>query len=428
MLKQANSHLDNLNEAEATVPVRGGGYRTRRSFRALRNRDFRLYLFGLIVSQIGTYMQLVAESWLVYRLTNSAFTLGVVGFVSMIPLAPLTLVAGALADRFSRRTILTFTQIGQLVPPLVLAGLVLNNQVQVWQVVVIDLIMGAMAAIDQPTRQALIADATPSEDLDSAIALNATGFSAARVIGPAIAGLLVAGLGEAACFIINGLSFLAVAVALAAMRLPPHQPKTSQTSITTDVVDSGRYLLGEPIILTSISIMVIINLFLVPYQTLLPVFARDFLEVGAIGLGLLAAMAGVGAIIGSLGVAYLPAARRGIIMLLLGLGASLLTIAFAVSRNFAFSCLLLILLSGAIVAIKVQAFATVHARVRNDLRGRVMSVVVLFDAGVPRLGGLGAGFLATSWGASAALGLSALGCLGCIAGLSAWMPQFRKTT
>jgi predicted MFS family arabinose efflux permease len=426
-LKQISDPIKEPDGMDTLVLGRASGYGVRhQGYRALRNRNFRLYLFGLVISQIGTYMQLVTEGWLVYRLTNSAFALGLVGFVSMLPLAPLTLIAGALADRFPRRTLLTITQIGQVFPPLILAGLTFSNHVQVWQIVILDLAMGAFSAIDQPTRQALVADITPREDLDSAIALSATGYSAARVVGPAIAGLLVAVVGESVCFALNGLSFVAVIVALTAMRIPPQKIILSTNSIATDVMNSGRYLWREPVILASIGIIVIINLFLVPYQTLLPVFARDLLGVGALGLGLLAAAAGLGAILGSLGAVQVPrGTRRGRLILGLGVGASLGTLIFAFSPAFLFSSLMLLLLSCAIIAIKVLAISSVQGRVQDNLRGRVMAVVVLFDAGIPRLGGLGVGFLATSWGAPIALGLSALSGLACIVGLGVFIPKFR---
>ena len=411
--------------SSATIQ-RVGSSGWQRNFRAFSHRNFRLYIFGLVVSQTGTYMQLMAEGWLVYRLTNSAFSLGLVGFIAMVPLIPWTLVAGALADRLPRQALLAVTQLAQVFPPLLLAVLTWSNHVQVWHVGVINFIMGALSALDQPSRQALVADTTQPEDLDNAIALSASGFNIARVIGPALAGVLIATLGETVCFAVNGISFLAVSAALAAMRLPKRQMTTGKCSLGTSLMDGGRYLVGERVILTLIGLMLIVNLFIVPYQTLLPVFARDILAAGAVGLGFLTTAAGVGAILSSFGVANLPPGRRGLLAVRLGVVAGVATLAFAFSWNFVLSCLVLILVSGAVVAIKVLAITFVQRQVRDDLRGRVMSVVVLFDAGVPRLGGLGAGYLTVQLGAPLTLGLGALGCLVCGMILNLLAPQLRR--
>ena len=383
----------------------------RPGFRALRHRNYRLYMFGLVVSFTGTHMLLVAEAWLVYRLTDSALMLGLVGFLTMVPLAPWTLVGGALADRIPRRRLLAITQLGQVLPPLLLAGLTFSNSVQVWHVVLVDLLMGALSALDQPARQAMVVDTVPAEDRDSAVALSAAGFSLARVAGPLAAGLLVAAFGEAVCFAVDGLSFLAVAAALAAMRLPPDpRPAPRQRSLGMSLVDGGRYLMGEGAILTAIALIVVVNLFVVPYQTLLPVFARDILSAGAVGLGLLGAAAGAGAVLGSLAVANLPGGWQLHRAAVLALAASMAASGFAFSRSFLVSALMLVLASGLVVALKILAISVVQRQVRDDMRGRILSIVVLFDAGVPRLGGLAAGALASGLGAPLALGLGAIGC------------------
>ncbi len=371
-------------------------------------------------------MQQVAEGWLVYRLTNSAFALGFVGFVILLPLAPLTLVAGAIADRFPRRHLLFLTQIGQVFPPLVLAALAWSHQVQVWHVVVIDMLMSALTSIDQPVRQAFLADTVPVEGLNNAIAISATGYNLARVIGPMIAGITVALFGEAICFAFNGLSFISVAVALVAMHVSERVLSAHRTSLKASLIDNVRYLTGERVILAAIGLIVIVNLFIVPYQTLLPVFARDILKAGPVGLGFLVTASGVGAILGSLGVASFSSARGGLAIILLGLAASLATVGFTVAQNLILACVLLAVVSGAVVALKVLAYTFAQARVQDDLRGRVMSVVTLSDAGAPRLGGLFAGLSATFWGAPFALQLGAIGCAVCIIGLNKLIPSLRQ--
>jgi predicted MFS family arabinose efflux permease len=398
----------------------------KRAFRALRHLNFRLYLLGLFVSMIGTYMQIVAEGWLVYRLTNSAFTLGLVGFVAAIPLVPWTLVAGALADRMSRRTLLAMTQIGQVLPPLLLAALTWSGHVQVWHVIVTNVVMGMLSAVDQPTRQALVLQTTGPSDLDNAIALSASAFNVARVIGPAIAGVLVAFLGEAACFALNGVSFLAALVALLAMRLSERAPVTHQPSLGQSLIDGGRYLARERVILALIGLAAIVSLFVLPYQTLLPVFARDILGAGAVGLGLLGTAAGLGAVVGALSSTAIPPRARGSSALALGLIVSVVATGFALCGYFPLACLLLALVSAAVVAIKVLTFTLIQVRVRDELRGRVMSMTLLLVGSAPRVGGLAAGYLAARSSAPLALELGALACLVCVIGLSVLVPQLRQ--
>jgi MFS family permease len=400
---------------------------TSQTFRALEYREFRLYIFGLVVSQIGTYMQQVAEGWLVYRLTNSAFALGFVGFIILLPLAPLTLVAGAIADRFPRRNLLFLVQIGQVFPPLILAALTWSHQVQVWHVIVIDLVMSALTSIDQPVRQAFLADTVPVEGLNNAIAISATGYNVARVIGPMIAGIGVALFGEAICFAFNGLSFTAVAVALVAMHVSERVLSASRTSLKANLIDNVRYLAGERVILAAISMIIIVDLFIVPYQTLLPVMARDILKAGPLGLGFLVTASGVGAVVGSLSIASLPSGRRGLALVWLGFAASVATLGFAAMPNLLLACGLLVLVSGLVVALKVLAYTFAQARVHDDLRGRVMSVVTLSDAGAPRLGGLFAGSFASFWGAPFALQVGALACVLCTIGLNKLIPTLRQT-
>ncbi|MCL4488230.1 MAG: MFS transporter [Chloroflexi bacterium] len=400
--------------------------RTRPTFRALQYREFRLYLFGLVASFVGTYMQQVAEGWLVYRITNSAFALGLVGFVILVPLAPLTLLAGVVADRFPRRGVLLLSQIGQIIPPFVLAALTWSHQVQLWHVIVVDLTMSAFASIDQPVRQALLAETVGPGELENAIAISTTGFNVARVIGPAVAGVIVAVWGEAVCFALNGVSFLLIAAALLAMHLPERLSVAREVSFKTNITDGARYLGRAPVLLAAIASIVIINLFIVPYQTLLPIFARDIVGSGAPGLGFLVMAAGIGAILGSLAIAHSSSGGQSRALIWLGLAAPVALVGFTFFRNMLLACLALILVSGAVVALKVVAYTLVQTRVQDDLRGRVMSVLTLSDAGMPRSGGLFAGLLASLWGAPLALQLGAVGCLLGTLALNQWIPSLRR--
>lgn len=356
-------------------------------------------------------MQIVAEGWLIYQLTNSAFALGFVGFIAMVPLVPWSLAAGALADRMPRKTLLTVAQLGQMVPPLILAALIGLERVEVWQVVVVNLIMGAMSVVDQTTRQALIVEVTDVEDLDNAFALSAAGFNVARIVGPAVAGIVVARVGLASAFALNAMSFLAVVIALILMRVPRRPVASRRASLGASIVEGGRYLVGERSILALIVLMLIVSFFVLPYQTLLPVFARDVLRSGAPGLGFLSASAGLGAILGALAMTNSSAGARNRVVLALVLAVPFVTAGFALSTNIVFSCLLLVAVSGCVVALKTVGFTLIQIQTRDELRGRVTSILLLLMGAAPRVGGLAAGYLATRFEAPLALGLNALGSL-----------------
>jgi hypothetical protein len=400
----------------------------RHGLRALRHRNFRLYVVGLLVSQAGTYMQQVAEGWLIYRLTNSAFSLGLVGFIVLVPLLPWALVSGALADRMSRRTLMLLAQFGQMVPPLGLAWVIWSGQVHVWHVIVADICMAAFGALDQPTRQALVANTTDLADLDSAITISAASFSVARVLGPALAGSLIALFGETICFTVNGLSFLAVAAALLAMRLPAHSPVAHAKSLSASLLDGLHYVRTDPVLLALIGVLLLMNLFIVPVQVLLPVFARDILASGAEGLGWLTAGAGAGAVVGSLLMLRVSTTRPWLVISWLSGVMVIALLAFAVSRNFGLSSLSLTVLTGAIIAAKVLATAQIQGRLQDEMRGRVMSLVTLVEAGIPRLGGLGIGLLAGIGGATLALSLAAASYLAAALGLRRWALPTRNSS
>jgi len=386
-----------------------------------------LYLFGLMVSLAGTYMQSVAEGWLVYELTDSAFSLGLVSFVVMIPLGPWALVAGALADRMPRKALLAASQVVQIVPPLVLAALTWSGRVQVWHVVLVDLIMGAAAAVDHPTRQALIVDVVGPEELDNAFAFSAAGANVARVVGPAIAGVLISSIGVAGAYAVNGLSFVAVLIALAFIRVPERERPARHTSVGANLVEVARYLLGERAIVSLIVLMTIVNFFVLPYQTLLPVFARDILAAGASGLGFLTSVAGLGAILGALAIAVLSRGRRGLLAGALVPMVALLAVGFAMSQSLVLSCVILALVSAGIAALKTLGFALIQILTRDELRGRVTSILLLIMAATPRLGGLAAGYVASRLGSPFTLGLGAVGCLMCgLLAMAVFMPWLRR--
>lgn len=381
------------------------------TFHTLKYAGFRLYLFGLIVSLMGTYMQQVAEGWLVYQLTDSAFTLGLVGFVAMVPTVPWILFAGVIADRIPKRKLLAIVQAAQVFPPLLLAFLTWTGRVQVWHVLGIEILMGFLSSVDQPTRQALVAEIVGTEDLRNAFALTAASINMARVVGPAIAGVIISTIGLSGAFMVNGISFLAVLLALLVMKLPPQEISTRKASVGADLMEGIRYLFTERTIQVLIILMIIVSFFILPYQTLLPVFARDILHAGATGLGFLTSAAGLGAIVGSLSIVKSSPKTwmKWVICLLLII--PIFAIAFSFSTQLTISCLLLVCVSGGVVALKTLGFTQVQIHTRDELRGRITSMLLLTMGATPRIGGLVAGYLAGPVGATTTLALFAFVCL-----------------
>jgi MFS family permease len=358
----------------------------RQIFAALRHREFRLFWIGLVLSLLGGWMQQFASPLLVYRLTGSAWALGLVGFVAAIPAAPLSLIAGPLIDRLPRRPLLVATQIGLLLPPLGVAVLIWSGKVQVWHIVVAELLRGAVLAIDQPAKQAAIVDMTGKEDIASAIGLWSSAISVTRVVGPALAGVLAAWKGEGLCFFLNGLSYLAVVAALLAISLPDPQPAARRRSLAGSLTDGLRY----------------------PFQTLMPVFALDVLGAGEVGLGLLSSAAGLGAVVGALGAASLHPHKQRTFVRVASLVLPFVAAGFAFSHSFALSCAFLVLLGGWETALETAVNSRILIEVEDEFRGRVISLYSAATMGAPRLGGLQAGWVASRWSAPVALGLGSV--------------------
>jgi MFS family permease len=268
-------------------------------WRSLRHRDYRLYLSGQLVSVCGTWMQQVAQSWLIYRLTGSATMLGVVGFASQFPVLGLGAVGGVLTDRYSPRRIVLWTQTAALIQAIVLAALALTGLVQPAHLVLLGVVLGIINALDMPARQALVTDLVDVEDLPNAIALNSSMINVARIVGPAIAGLVVANFGEGVCFLLNGASYLVVIGALRLMSISP-APHASgvQRSIARSLLDGVRYTWAITPIRGLLLLLAVIGVMGMPYITLMPVFAAEIHKGDADTLGLMMGSVGSGALVG----------------------------------------------------------------------------------------------------------------------------------
>ncbi|MBK9234266.1 MAG: MFS transporter [Anaerolineae bacterium] len=386
-------------------------------FSALHNREFRRYWAAQMLSQSGAWMQTTAQSWLVYRLTGSALALGATWFLPLLPVIPLTLLGGALADRMPRRRLIILTQSGLLLQALLLTLLTALGLIQVWHIMVLEFFLGALGALDVPARQSLLLEMVGPADLPGAVGLNAAAFNAARVIGPALAGILIARVGEAGCFGINAASFSIVIVTLIFLRLPFPATLDRRGSLGGSVLAGVTYLRGQPDLLRMIGILSLCSLVFAPY-VVVPVFARDVLHVDATGLGLLMAAVGVGAVVGGL----LAAGYQGTRRLAWLIGASLVfglgQIAFALSSAFALSALLLAVGGAAFVVSQSLTNSLLQLHTPGELRGRVLSFYALLSIGSGRLGGLLIGAGASVWSAPLALAVGAALCLLGICALS----------
>ena len=382
--------------------------------RALRSRNYRLFVAGQSVSLVGTWMQQVAMSWLVYRLTGSAFLLGVVGFTSQIPTFLLAPVAGVLADRWNRRRLLIVTQSFAMLQAALLAAAVLSGIVQVWHIVVLSLFLGVVNAFDIPIRQSFVVEmVSHREDLGNAIALNSSMVNGARLIGPSIAGLLVASVGEGICFVLNSVSYLAVLVALAAMRLDPipHHLKQRRNAFH-ELREGLAYAFGFGPIRSILLLVALVSLTGMPYAVLVPVFAKEVLHGGAHTFGFLMTAAGCGAFVGTV---YL-ASRESVLGLgrLIVLAAVLFAFgiaAFAVSSNILFSLASLVVAGFGAMTLVASCNTILQTILEEDKRGRVMSFFTVAFMGMAPFGSFGAGTMAGFIGPRETLLVGAACCL-----------------
>lgn len=393
----------------------------------MRHRNFRLWFFGQLTSLVGTWMQTIAQNWLVYQLTGSARDLGLVNFVGAIPLVPLTLYAGAIADRFSKRKIIFLMQAAMMVQAFLLFALSWTGVVQVWHVLVLAFLLGAAQALDTPARQAFVVELVGKEDLSNAIALNSGIFHGARVIGPAVAGILVAYAGLSGAFFLNGVSFLAVLGGLFLMDASLIHRLKGDGKASDDLLGGVRYIGGNRAPKAIVLLVSLSALLAMPYHVLIPVVAKETLGGGAGTYGVLMSAAGVGAVLGSLFSASAWAVRRKGWALTAGsLSFPLLLLAFSFSRDYALSIGLLAALGFAFVLQSAPANSLLQSIVPDSLRGRVMAIYVSLFLGLMRAGSLLLGALAAATSATAALAAAAVASLIGGAAICAKFPELRR--
>jgi MFS family permease len=396
---------------------------------ALAHRNFRLFFFGQGVSLIGTWMQSVAQGWLVLSLSNSPFYVGLVSALGSIGVLAFTLYAGVIADRTDKRRTVVITQSLSMLLAFVLAGLALAKVVTVWQVMGLATMLGVVNAFDIPTRQSFLVELVGKEDLMNAIALNSSMFNAARVVGPAIAGSLIGLVGVGMCFLLNGVSYIAVIASLLAMRLPPFQPRPGTASAWSGFREVLRFLRGDRRVEVLVALTATLSVFGFPFLVMMPVFARDVLHVGAAGYGALTAAVGVGAMLGALGIALNSRriVRRGRLMTLGGTSFGLCVLAFAFSGSFALSLVLLALAGCAMIVNNALTNTMIQTLVPDELRGRVMGFYSFVFVGLSPLGAFQAGAFAERFGAPLAVGVGGLLCASAVAAAAWRVPELRRT-
>lgn len=371
--------------------------------RALNHRDFRLFITGQLISLIGTWMQSVAQSWLVLELTNSPFKLGLIGTLQFGPMLCFSFIAGAIADRLPKRRVIIGTQTALMCQAFTLALLAWLGHVQYWHVAILAGCYGLANTLDMPARQSFIVEMTSRDDLTNAIALNSAMFNGARMVGPAVAGLLVDRFGVAPAFGLNALSFVAVIVALSAMRTEGLPRDRTGTTVRQDIAAGLRYAVGTPRVALILGLLLAVSLFVINHNVLVPLLARDVLHEGAHGFGLLMAALGLGAITGALILAVFGKSRLPVALLLCAaIALCALTVVLAAIRSFWPAAALLTLVGLAQIVFMASCNTTLQLTVPDDLRGRIMSLYAFVFVGVTPIGSFLVGTVAEGVGVPAA--------------------------
>jgi MFS family permease len=425
---EAKSPID--DRASGGKDAGAGQPRWRAVSRALRHRNFQLFFSGQLISLVGTWMQTVAQSWLVYRLTGSGLKLGAVGFASQIPVFLFAPLGGIAADRYDRRRVVIATQTASMLLAFALAGLTLSEKVQVWHVFVLAALLGVVNAFDVPTRQSFLVDMVGKEDLMNAIALNSSMFNGARVIGPAVAGILVAKLGEGWCFFANGVSYIAVIIGLLLMNVNAAARVSAQTSPLEHIVEGFRFVSRTAPIRALLELLGVVSVTGMPYVVLMPIFAARILhsggqelaallgshDLGAVRLGILMGATGVGALLGALTLAMRSGVRglgKWVTACCAGFGMSLILFAFS---PFFWVSVILLMPVGYFIMLQMACSNTlIQVMVPDALRGRVMAAYSIMIMGLAPIGALLGGALADRLGAPLTV---AIGGLAAVAG--AW--------
>jgi MFS family permease len=397
-----------------------------RNLRALQHRNYQLFFSGQIISLTGTWMQSVAESWLVYRLTGSAALLGVAAFASQIPVFLFATIGGAVADRVNRHRIIITTQTLSMIMPLVLAALTLSGHVKVWHVFTLASCLGLVNAFDIPARQSFMVEMVGREDLTNAIALNSSMVNGARVLGPALAGLLVAAVGEGWCFLLNGVSYLAVIAGLLMMKLPARPVARVQGSALREAIAGFRFAGRTAPIRALLLLVGLGSLAGMPYTVLMPVFANSIFGGGARTLGLLMGASGLGAFSGAVALTTRQGVRGlGRWVAMAGFTFGFALIGFAESRVLWLSLPLLVAAGAGMMVQMASCNTLIQSMVPDELRGRVMALFSMMFMGMSPIGALLSGWVAERIGAPSTVAFGGAACIVAAAIFSWRLPTLR---
>jgi len=424
-LTQLDAELAELKNVEIAAPAPQRS-RLATAVRALSHRNFQLFFAGQLISLVGTWMQTVAQSWLVYRITGSTLLLGTVGFASQIPVFLIAPIGGTVADRSNRHRVVIATQTASMVLAFVLAVLTLTHRIQVWQIMVLAAALGTVNAFDIPARQAFLMDMVGREDLMNAIALNSSMFNGARIIGPAVAGIVVAWVGEGWCFFANAVSYIAVIAGLLMMKITHPVNLANEGSPIEHILEGFRFVARAAPLRSLLLLLGLVSLVGMPYSVLMPVFASQMLHGGAKELGWLMGATGVGALLGALSLAARVGLRglgKVIAMCAGGFGVSL--IVFAASQMFWLSLILLLPVGFTMMVQMASTNTLLQSMVPDQMRGRVVALYTMMFMGVAPFGAFFAGALAHRIGAPWTVAIGGAACIAGAAGFGTILPAFR---
>jgi MFS family permease len=419
--------FDKTAASDRQASAAPGAGRAEFMVRALKHRNYRLFFAGQGTSLIGTWITRLATSWLVYRLTGSAAMLGVVGFAGQIPTFFLAPFAGVWVDRWNRYRVLIATQVLAMVQSHALAALALTGTIQIWHIVALSVFQGLINAFDMPARQAFVVEMVENRnDLPNAIALNSSMVNGARLLGPSIAGVLIAATNEGVCFLIDGISYIPVIASLLLMHVSKTRHARSERRVWGDLHEGFTYAFGSAPIRTVLALLALVSLMGVPYAILMPVIATDVLHGGPNTLGFLMGATGVGA----LGGAVFLASRRSVlglgrIIAIAALAFGLGLAAFSRSRSMPLSLALLLVVGAGFMVQMAASNTVIQTIVREEMRGRVMSFYTMAFMGTAPFGSLLAGFLAGRIGAANTILLGGLACMAGGLGFARALPALR---
>ncbi len=434
MENQTPSHVDEDEISPARLPVlpiesfplRTRQFRLPKTFAAMRHRNFRLYVSGQLISGIGTWMQIIAQGWLVYDLSKSELALGIVGFASALPALMITPWGGVVVDNVPLRRLMVITQTGSMLLALILSVLALTGVVQVWHVVTLAVVLGVLNAFDGPARQAFVVQMVGREDMSNAIALNSMAFNGSRIIGPAVGGILLATVGPGWCFFWNGFTFLAVIIGLLAMRLPQWERGKSTLSPMQQLASGVVYANSSIAVRGLLFMALILSLFGITYSTVLPAFVDEVLHQGPTAFGALNTVAGIGALFTAFLIArFGENGQRGKWLAYVSIAFPVVLCVFALNHSYPLALILGTLLGVGFMGQFTLINTLLQNNISDTMRGRVMSLYTLTFFGFAPFGNLAMGAIAERWGLSDAIAGSAVIALILVIILHAMTPKLR---